>query len=95
VLVVALCKAAVLIATLETSVQVIEPSAGAEECEKVDMASPLLGGGARVISLGQSPVRNVRKRLGAERACRRANAATVARVAGHRLANGLCAPLRC
>jgi hypothetical protein len=94
-LVVAVCKAAVLVATLEASAQVLEPSAAAGECAKVDMANPLQGTPSRASLLKQSPVRHLRRGLGIEHGCRQARAVMVARSDGHRLANGLCAPLRC
>lgn len=94
-LVVAVCKAAVLVATLEASAQVLELSPETEECAEVEMASSLPGGGSRGTSLKQLPLLHVRSGFGVEHGRLPARTAAVARAGGHRLSNGLCAPLRC
>jgi hypothetical protein len=92
---VALCKMAVLLAMLEASAQALEPANGAEECTKVEMANPLLGGSQRTAQLKPSSAHQARAVLGADRRCRRANRVVAARTDGHRLANGLLAPMNC
>jgi hypothetical protein len=94
-LVVGVCKVAVLVAMFEASAQVLEPSAEAEECAQEDMANPLPGAPVRSVSPKQPPLRHVRRVLDGEHDGRPANAVTVAPAPGHRLSNGLCAPLRC
>jgi hypothetical protein len=93
-LVVALCKAALLVVTLESSAQALVESEDVAECVKVDLANPQHGTSPN--SHRTLPARSpciAGDGLGTRGAIRLAT--PHARTDGHRLANGLCAPRLC
>jgi hypothetical protein len=93
--VVALCKVALLLATLEAAAPTPESSGEFEECVKIELAN--LQQGAGIASRQVSPVcHSVRGAQDRGRAHGNARLGMPhARTDGHRLANGLCAPRQC
>ncbi len=93
---VALCKVALLLATLEASVEALESNAEVSQCVKTDLANPPQGlGFARRVLVKRLATRCLRAGLGAAAAGRFGPVGHTAAAEGHRLANGLCAPMQC
>lgn len=91
---VALCKAALLVAVVEASTESLE-SKGAQ-CAQLELANPLTGasGTSRHVLLRNHAERLARDfSRGAQ--VRGVSRVPAARAAGHRLANGILAPMQC
>jgi len=94
---VAVCKVALLLAALEATAETLESSAEVSQCEQIDLANPPQGVGfARRESVKRLPTRFLRAQLSAADGSDRCGPVAHAVAAdGHRLANRLCAPMRC
>jgi len=93
---IALCKVALLLATVEASVQALESNAEVAQCAQIHLANPPEGlGVARRVLIKRLPARCLRAGLSAAVAHCYGPVAHAAAADGHRLANRLCAPMRC
>jgi hypothetical protein len=96
-LVVALCKAGLLLAMLECSGVAVESTAEIAECLDIELANPTEGQGTSLRSLQSRShiVGALRRDPGATGSRRLDHATGYARRDGHRLSNGLLAPRLC
>jgi hypothetical protein len=91
--VLALCKAAILLVTLDASFALLETFEETAGCVEIELANPQPGNNLRGAPLVQIAVRRLASRRGIERPG--AYAGIAKPIVGHRLSNGLCAPMRC
>ena len=93
-LLVALCKTALLVATLEACASGLGASAESCECETIDFANPTTADGSVSRIAGKRATRCLPATF-VDTSPPAAPKSVTSPPAGHRLANGQCAPLRC
>jgi hypothetical protein len=94
--IVAACKFGLLLAMLEASAGVLEPTVEAMESVDVELLPPQEGQGvaSRLLATRRLATRRPAGNASVAGTCGRQSIA-VHRARGHRLPNGLCAPMQC
>jgi hypothetical protein len=93
---VGLCKAALVLAALEASSEMLESNEEVSNCVSVELANlPQGPGSTRGVFLKRLSPHSARACLGVTGVCRERASLPTAPASGHRLDNGLRAPMQC